>query len=183
MQRSMRLRLAFLSAAALGLSACATLNETECRSVDWYDLGVRDGNSGYTPGRLDEHRDACAEYGLGPDARAWRNGYETGLLDYCVADNGYRVGRRGGHYNDVCPRESEREFLSAFELGRETYQVEQELATLDRRIDSLETRLSGDKIDDELRRDLRRQVSDLHQQRLWLRRSVDRLESEWRRRY
>lgn len=168
--------------AAFAASGCATLNESECRSVDWFQLGARDGGAGYSAGRLGEHRKACSEFGLATDDAAWRQGYDAGLLDYCTADNGYRVGRRGDHYAQVCPIEEEREFVAAYELGRETLQVENEFAELNRRIDPLEARLVNDRLEDAQRRDIRRQLSYLYNQRVWLRRSIDRLENEWRRR-
>lgn len=179
----MRFSRLVLAAGAFALGGCATLNESECRSVDWYQLGTRDGAEGYGRARLESHREACSEFGLAADDAAWSQGYEDGLQSYCTADNGYRVGRRGGSYAQVCPLETEREFLSAYELGRDTYEVDQELADVKRRIDSLESSLASDKTDDAMRRDLRRQVSEQYRQASWLRRSLDRLESEWRRRY
>jgi hypothetical protein len=165
----------------LGVSGCATLDEAECRSVDWFQLGARDGANGYGRSRLSEHRDACAEHGLEVDAATWEQGYDAGLLDYCTADTGYRIGRRGLHYGQVCPIDTEREFLAAYEIGRETYGVEQEIAELDRRIESLEQRLRSDKIDDATRTETRRQLHYLYNQGGWLRRSLDRLDREWRR--
>ncbi|MGH8519542.1 MAG: DUF2799 domain-containing protein, partial [Panacagrimonas sp.] len=126
---------------ALALGSCATLNENECRSADWYQLGSRDGANGGARSRIEEHREACAEFGLPADDAAWFQGYEAGLLDYCTADNGYRVGRRGGGYGRVCPAPEEREFVEAYELGHETYAVEREIAELDRRAESLQERL------------------------------------------
>jgi len=174
-------RLLAVLAGALVLGSCATLNESECRSVDWYQLGTRDGTDGSARTRIEEHRKACAEFGLAADDAAWLQGYETGLLDYCTADNGYRVGRRGGYYGRVCPAQEERRFLDAYELGHETYQVEQEIAELDRRAESLQQRLVSDKLDDDVRRELRRQLADVYSRGNWLRRSLDRLEREWRR--
>lgn len=168
--------------AALLLTGCATLDERECRHIDWYQLGARDGGFGYGERRIEEHREACSAFGLDADASAWRQGHAAGLQDFCTADNGYRVGRRGGYYGQVCPRELEPDFLDAYELGRETYEVEAELSELGRRIDSLEARLISDGVEDSTRREIRRQLVHLYEHRLWLRRSVDRLEREWRRR-
>lgn len=180
----MRAERLWMAAAALLLTSCATLSETECRSVDWFDLGVRDGTHGYSESRLDEHRQSCSEHGLATDAAAWRQGHVTGLESYCTVDNGYHVGRRGLHYGRVCPAAAEREFLAAYELGRETYDVEQEMADLDRRIESLESRLArSDGMSNEERQDTRRYLAELYRQMGWLRRSRDRLEFEWRRRF
>lgn len=168
-------------AGALLLAGCATLDETECRSVDWFQLGARDGADGSARSRLEEHRKACSEFGLATDDAAWVQGYEAGLLDYCTADNGYRIGRRGGYYGRVCPAREERDFLDAYELGRETYEVEREIAEVDRRAESLQQRLVSDKLDADVRRELRRQLSEVYSRGHWLRRSLDRLEREaWR---
>lgn len=168
---------------ALALGGCATLNESECRSTDWFELGGRDGAGGYPRGRLEDHRKACSEFGLAANDAAWAEGYEAGLLDYCTADNGYRVGRQGGYYSRVCPAQDEGPFVAAYELGRETYDVEREIIELDRRIEALQMRLRGNKTDDATRADVRRQLSDLYSRSHWLRRSHDRLEREWQRRH
>lgn len=172
-----------LVAAACALTGCATLNESECRSADWYQLGIRDGTGGYPRSRLEDHRKACGEYGMSADDAQWKEGYETGLLDYCTVENGYKVGRGGGYYSRVCPAQSEPEFVAAYDLGKETYDVEREIADLDRRVEALQQRLVSDKIDADTRKEVRRQLSDLYDRGHWLRRSHDRLENEWRRRY
>lgn len=177
------MRVSVVALCAIALNGCATLNESQCRSADWYQLGTRDGSEGYARNRLESHREACSEFGLVADDAAWRQGYEDGLESYCTADNGYRVGRRGGSYARVCPAEADGEFIAAYELGRETSAVEQELAQVRQRIDALESHLGNNKIDDATRKDLRRQVSEQYRQASWLRRSLERLDSEWRRRY
>lgn len=171
------------SIGALWIAGCATLNESECRSVDWFELGSRDGASGHSRGRLENHSEACSEFGLKADESAWREGYETGLEGYCTIDNGYSVGRHGGHYGRVCPAELEGEFVAAYELGRETHDVQREIEEISRYIESAESRLAGKKdLSDDARSDLRRQLYELYRQLSWLRRSRDRLEDEWRRR-
>lgn len=173
-----------LVAAAVLLAGCATLDEAECRSVDWFDLGVRDGADGYAATRIGDHRQACSEFGLGVEQAHWRRGYEAGLESYCTIDNGYAVGRRGMYYGRVCPLDMERDFLAAFALGRETYDVEQEMAQLDQRIVSLESRLArSEDLSDQARLDARRALGELYRQMSWLRRSRDRLEFEWRSRF
>jgi hypothetical protein len=174
-------RLIAAVAVALLLGSCATLDESECRSADWFQLGARDGADGSARSRIEEHRKACAEFGLAADDAAWFEGYEAGLLDYCTAGNGYRIGRRGGYYGRVCPAQEERAFLDAYELGHETYEVEREITELDRRAESLQQRLVSDKLDADVRRELRRQLADVYNRGNWLRRSLDRLEREaWR---
>lgn len=163
------------------LSGCATLNESECRSVDWFDLGTRDGSSGYGRDRLDAHREACGEFGVATADAAWIEGYGAGLESYCEPDNAYRVGRQGGYYGKVCPLELEREFLPAYQIGGETRAVEQEMAQVGQNINALESRLASDKnLSDQARADARRQLRELDRRAAALRRARDRLEDEWR---
>ncbi len=179
----MQPRLLLFAGATLALTSCATLNESECRTANWRELGARDGSDGYPRSRLDEHRKACSEFGIGPNDANWFEGYEAGLQNYCTVDNGYKVGRNGGYYARVCPARDEAEFVDAYNLGKETHDVEQEMADLDRRVEALQQRLVSNKVDDATRREVRRQLSDLYDRGHFLRRSHDRLENEWNRRY
>lgn len=164
------------------LAGCATLDESQCRSVNWFELGSRDGSLGYSESRLQAHGEACSEFGLSADAAAWRNGYAQGLQSYCSADNGYRIGRQGGHYGRVCSLEDEPDFLAAYDLGRETLDLDQEIARVTQYADSIQSRLAQDRaLSDDARRDLRYQLSESYRELSWLRRSRDRLEAEWRR--
>ena len=68
---------AILLACLLALSGCVTLNEQDCRTVDWYRLGDRDGVNG-SPTLIDQYTLQCQAFGLKPnDARymeGWRDG-------------------------------------------------------------------------------------------------------------
>ncbi|MGQ0503136.1 MAG: DUF2799 domain-containing protein [Panacagrimonas sp.] len=164
------------------LTGCATLDESECRSANWFEFGRSDGALGYSRTRLDEHRQACSKFGLAADTAAWEQGYAEGLDRYCSVSNGYQLGRRGGYYGRVCPAELDADFSSAYALGRETHEVDQQLDQVNQRINALESRLIGQaKLSDPVRQQLRYQLSDLYRQMVWLRRSRDRLEDEWRR--
>lgn len=166
------------------LAGCATLDEGQCRTVNWFDLGRRDGAMGYDRSRLGAHQEACSEFALQTDDSAWREGYEEGLLSYCTVENGFRLGRQAAHYGRVCPLPEEADFLDAYSLGRDIHDVELEMAEVSRRAESLESRLSRDEqLSAEARRSLRYQLSEAYRELSWLRRSRDRLESEWRRRY
>ena len=74
----------------LVLSACATLSKNECLNADWYHLGTQDGAAGYPQGRLLEHYEACAEYGIRPDDTKYLTGRSDGLVTYCQPANAIR---------------------------------------------------------------------------------------------
>lgn len=132
-----------LSALAAGLAACATMGEQECSDADWYTVGFDDGAAGYSLERIDEHREACASVGEGPDEEAWRAGREDGLTHFCSAAGGIAEGSRGRIRSSVCPPALAEDFIKGFRLGREIYDTHQEMDRIEREIRALEARASG----------------------------------------
>lgn len=106
-------------AAALALSACAMISESQCRSGDWRALGAADGERGYGPERLSEYAQVCAPYGTPPAQADYAAGRHAGLARYCTPENAYRLGALGDAYLGVCPKETEPQFLVALARGRQ----------------------------------------------------------------
>lgn len=50
------------------LSGCATLSEGDCATGDWREIGRNDGLHGLRRSQLAKHQDACAKFGVQPDA-------------------------------------------------------------------------------------------------------------------
>jgi hypothetical protein len=106
-----------------GLQGCATLNEDECLAADWHLLGYQDGVAGKSTAVLGDYRKDCAEYAVVPDLDRYQAGRAEGLLEFCKADNGYRVGESGRSFPGVCPAQLEEEFRAAYQRGREIHQA------------------------------------------------------------
>lgn len=156
------------------LSGCATLSESECRAGNWYDIGARDGYAGYSRDRLASHREACKEYRIAPDVAAYQQGYAEGLQRFCTPERGYEYGRQGGSYGGVCPAAVESDFLRAYRAGREIYNLEERLKSLQREIDDKEEKLRKTDPDNRDRRArLRREIERLDDDRRDLRRQLD----------
>lgn len=117
------------------LGACASLSEAECRTGDWYGIGERDGRDG-EPDRLGDHAQACRKAGIIPDAAQYFAGRTRGLTAYCTPANGYREGRAGHGYDNVCPPELSESFVRQYNYGRERYELGQEVARLESRLRS-----------------------------------------------
>lgn len=117
-----------LLAVALLSSGCATMNESECVTVDWQTIGFEDGVAGYSGDRIGQHRKACAKHGVSPDLVGYQRGREAGLREYCQPANGFRVGSNGASYAGVCPAELEGAFTSAYESGRQLHSLESRLS-------------------------------------------------------
>ena len=51
---------------ALALPGCATMDKSECLTVDWRTIGYEDGVAGHSGDCIAQHRKACAKYGVAP---------------------------------------------------------------------------------------------------------------------
>lgn len=104
------------------LAGCATMTPEEraqaCQATDWQRFGENDGRLGVpTSERADDFQD-CADAGAPADLVAYQAGRRAGLVEYCTAENGYRVGYEGRRYRKVCPTDSEQDFLQGLAQGR-----------------------------------------------------------------
>lgn len=116
-----------LTAGAVLLGSCATLSQADCRQGDWRGIGYVDGTSGYPVSRVDEHADACKEYGIAPNRTAYIQGRAEGLRQYCTPEGGWRAGRNGSEYAGVCQGSSQDAFLYAYNLGTEIASSERDV--------------------------------------------------------
>ncbi|MBE9609370.1 DUF2799 domain-containing protein [Chitinilyticum piscinae] len=172
-------RLASLSLLAL-LSGCASLSESECRTGDWYGIGLRDGQAG-RDSQIAQHAEACAELGIKPRLDLYNRGRTEGLRSYCTPENGYRVGLAGSASGNICPAENQAAFLAAYQRGYERYRLQRDLDDLDRRIEQratergkLEEKIATAKDEKDRRRWLR-DLDDLNRQQSYDRRKRDDL--------
>lgn len=120
------------AAAVLGLAGCASMSPEECLVADWGEQGHQDGRNGFTPSRITEHRKACAEVGVVPDGRRYRQGWDQGVREYCTPANGVAQGRAGSPYRNVCPRDLEGPFVYWHQLGLDVHGAQRRVDDLDR---------------------------------------------------
>lgn len=176
-----------LLAASLLLAGCATLDADECKAADWRQIGRSDGERGHGMGRLDEHRKACAEHGITPNADRYWLGRSEGLLHYCRLDNALQVGRAGNSYQGVCPPAVDPIFRRWHAAAYEVSRIRSAMDNVNSEIDQHERRLRQRDIDDRERQRLRQAIRELDRRRDRLRddlydqeRRVDRLTQDWR---
>lgn len=110
-----------IASLVIGLSGCASMNEDECMSSDWFSVGHEDGSRGYTSDQFGGYRKACAKHGVSPDFSAYQSGREQGLLEFCQPGRGFNYGVNGGQYRGVCSVETEAGFLDAYRAGYQLY--------------------------------------------------------------
>ena len=136
--RKKGLAAALLLAASTGLlQSCATLSENECEIADWWLVGQKDGSEGLPLAHLEEHREACTEYGVTPDRDAYAKGRRSGLAVYCTRFTGYQVGRSGRPYHGVCDGPLAEAFEPGLRRGRIVYALETEAWDIKQKRESL----------------------------------------------
>jgi hypothetical protein len=145
-------------ACMLSLSACATLNESECETVNWSDLGRSDGAAGQSSSYVQRHREACEKYSLPVDERAWRTSWEDGIRRYCTPENGLSAGRDGRSYANSCPADAAPGFESAYRVGKRVHDARSEYDRLKSELEQLYDDLE-DAAKDEDRRKIRNRIS------------------------
>ena len=171
--------IAAATASVLALGSCATMSEDQCLAGDWGQQGYADGRSGQTVSRLEAHTEACAKYGVIPDARSYYSAREDGLREYCTPARGFQVGREGSSYADVCPPQLEEAFLPAYRDGQVVYAAEQALSSarssvsslgaraeaLDDKIRAKRAEMRADGLTDEQREQIRDRIGEIRRER------------------
>ena len=130
-----------LTSMALSLQGCATLSENECEIADWWLVGQKDGSEGLPIAHLEEHREACTEYGVTPDHDAYAKGHRSGLAVYCTRFTGYKVGRSGQPYHGICDGSLAEAFESGLRRGRMIRTLETEAWDIQQKRKSLKDKI------------------------------------------
>ena len=138
-------KLLFVLSLIFVLSACASLSKEECTQGNWFDIGYSDGKSGQRITQLSDHREACLEYHVSPDATAYKQGREQGLLRYCTAENALQEGLSGDSYYGVCPVNLEPAFIKKYDQGHSIYKLQEKIEQHNSRISSINYNLDSDK--------------------------------------
>ena len=115
------------------------MDKDECRTADWYGIGLEDGARGRAVERLGEHRRACAKHNVTPDTQRYVAGRNEGLRSFCTFDRGYAEGRSGHAYNAACPNPTN--FLAGYQRGRELFELQRRLGEVEKEIGRIKTAL------------------------------------------
>jgi hypothetical protein len=116
------------------VAGCASMDKEECASADWYTVGLEDGARGRAIERLGDHRRACADHGVAPQAEAYMKGRAEGLKSFCTYERGYSEGRAGHGYSGSCPEPLARNFLAGYHRGHDLYELSRKLQSTQQQI-------------------------------------------------
>jgi len=133
----------------LGISNCATMNESECLQADWMMIGIEDGAAGRQLSYIGTRRKACADHGVTPNLEAYNAGRAEGLKQFCTYKNGFRHGSRGNAQSEVCQGTLVEQYAGGFKKGSEIYAMDQEINQMVSHQRSKEAELAA--LDDQIR--------------------------------
>jgi Protein of unknown function (DUF2799) len=150
----MWMRFVFLALALLMLSGCASMSESECKVADWGRVGRDDGARGESEQRIAAYTEDCGKIGIRPNAVAYRQGWDVGILSFCTAASGWREGSEGNtsKANRCRGRPGEQAFSRYFDAGLEVHRTSERMRENERESKRLESDLRKSTNDDEKRR-------------------------------
>ena len=141
-------RLIGLAVISVFISGCATLNEAECISANWYDLGSENALSGKKSSFVAEHTSACKKYQITPDFDLYREGWQQGIKQFCSAQSGWRYGIAGNYYRNTCDTQAQAECLKGYNPARKIVQKKREISDLKSDARRLRESIVKDKLTD-----------------------------------
>jgi hypothetical protein len=160
----MNIRLLAVLAATALLTGCATMNESECRTANWFDVGMRDGLNGEPASRLYEHNKSCSEFGIRPQEQRYSEGRNKGLREYCRLGNAFETGLKGQQYKGVCPAAIDLQFRRYNDTAYQVYRLRNDTESARYRLEDKKRHLHDKNLTDEQHDALRREIRDLDRQ-------------------
>lgn len=157
----------------VALSGCESMSVSECKVADWSRVGFTDGASGTSESRLADYTEDCGKTGIVPNARAYRQGWDSGIQRYCTAANGWREGVQGRSGKEsVCQGQpGYRGFARNLENGLQVHRTQEHIKRNSSEISRLEKELSNAVKDDDKKR-LRESLRDLDRSQSRLRNAL-----------
>ncbi len=104
------------------LSSCAShLNQEQCASMNWHDVGFNDAANGQALRNLNTAINDCAKFNLTVNTNAYQQGWQQGARQYCQPNNAYTLGTQGQGYAAICPADLSSAFEKAWRKGLRRY--------------------------------------------------------------
>ena len=105
------------------------MSVSECKVADWGRVGYSDGAAGVGQSRLAAYTEDCRKSGVLPQASAYREVCDTGILRFCTATNGWREGVQGHSGKEaICQGQAGFEgFARYLDAGLKVYRTQEQL--------------------------------------------------------
>jgi hypothetical protein len=157
------------------LTGCQSMSESQCRVADWGRVGFNDALQGVSESRLANYAEDCGKIGVQPDKRAYRSGWDAGIVKFCMPVNGWRQGVEGhsGKESLCTGQPGYAQFSSNLYAGLQVYNTTEQIRRNDYEIHRLQDKLEKAKDDGE-RKNIRRDLANLDHDQYRLRQQLSR---------
>ena len=137
--RIMILSRLILFSALLSFFGCSHLGGN-CHEVNWYEIGRQDSTMGYSLQRsLKERKKVCRLKSESVYIKAYENGFNAGLREYCTFRTGYMYGlARIKERKNSCPRFRSGDFSKGWQAGTRMADIQQLQNQLKEKMSALE---------------------------------------------
>ena len=156
-----KISIALIVLLTLIMTACATLDEGECETANWYELGVKDGEKGRKESTYTSYRKDCSEYNIDVNIEEYRTGWQSGITTYCDADNAFRIGVDGNTASNYCPLDLRDSFASAHSLGYAIHSHRSRIDQINYRVEEIIKELVEEELTLEEKGELANERADL----------------------
>lgn len=145
----------------LVITACATLDEGECETANWYELGVKDGERGRKESTYTTYRKDCSEYNIDVNVEEYRTGWQSGIVSYCDADKAFVLGIDGNSGTNYCPLDLRDSFTSAHSLGYAIHSHRTRITEINNRVEKIIKELVEEELTQEEKGELANERAEL----------------------
>ena len=155
---------------SLALAGCESMTVSECQVADWGRVGFNDAAAGVSENRLAAYTEDCGKAGVQPNVPAYRQGWDTGIVRFCTAANGWREGLQGNSGKAaVCQGQQGYEaFVRYLDAGLQVHRSNEHLRQNAAETRRLQKRLEASTSDGEKKR-LREELHDIDREQYHLR--------------
>ncbi len=124
------------------LSACSHLNKN-CSKINWYEIGRQDSTRGSKwEDTFLEKKQMCSLRKNSNYERAYKNGFDAGLREYCSFKTGYIYGlSKTKEQSGVCPGSLKKSFVDGYEAGTYMTEIQTLQSELQKQISRLEKKI------------------------------------------
>lgn len=134
----------FLSFFLSILSSCNHLDST-CLEVNWYELGRQDSTRGLKQEvSFSQRREICPLASDSIYAKAYKNGFDAGLREYCNFKTGYIYSLSQMEQEvSACPANLKVEFIKGYEAGSYMKEIQSLQNEIQEKIQKLNNKLNN----------------------------------------
>lgn len=125
-------------ASFLLLTACSSQNmsEQQCRSSDWYSVGVTDAWHGELQNKSEQYQEQCSSYGVNANLKEWQRGYLSALHKQCPAQKALDIVIAQKTYDGPCLADPE--FKQALMQDAEKAKTQLRINQIEQRLSEIE---------------------------------------------